>query len=79
MKAHTDEWAEGVVKAYNFPPQSLALALKNISLRWEIDDSYMEQARVLGEQLEILKQVKKQPDYKTFFNTDFVKPLMKGR
>ena len=79
MKAHTDEWADGVVKAYNFPAQSLALALKNISLRWEIDDSYMEQARVLGEQLEILKQIKKQPDYKTFFNTDFVKPLMKGR
>jgi len=79
MKDHPDEWADGVVKAYNFQPQSLALALKNIQLRWGIDDAYMDQARVLGEQLELLKQIKKQPDYRTFFNTDFVKPLMKAR
>jgi len=79
MKDHPDEWADGVVKAYSFQPQSLALALKNIQLRWGIDDAYMDQARVLGEQLELLKQIKKQPDYKTFFNTDFVKPLMKAR
>lgn len=79
MKDHPEEWAEGVVKAYNFPPQSLALALRNIQLRWGVDDAYMDQTRVLGEQLEILKQIKKQPDYKAFFNTDFVKPLMKVR
>lgn len=79
MKDHPDEWAAAVVKAYNFPAQSLALALRNIQLRWGVDDAYMEQARVLGEQLEILKQIKKQPDYKAFFNTDFVKPLMKVR
>lgn len=79
MKGHPDEWAAGVVKAYNFPAQSLALALKNIELRWAVDDAYIAQTRVLGEQLELLKQIKKQPDYKTFFNTDFVTPLMKAR
>lgn len=79
MKAHPDEWAAGVVKAYNFPAQSLAMALKNIELRWAVDDAYIAQTRVLGEQLEILKQIKKQPDYKAFFNTDFVTPLMKAR
>ena len=79
MLDHAAEWSEGVVKAYSFQPQSLDLALKNIQLRWAVDDAYMEQARVLGEQLEILKQIKKQPDYKVFFNTDFVKPLMKAR
>jgi NitT/TauT family transport system substrate-binding protein len=79
MKGHPDEWAAGVVKAYNFPAQSLALALKNIELRWAVDDAYIAQTRVLGEQLELLKQIKKQPDYKAFFNTDFVTPLMKAR
>lgn len=79
MKDHVAEWSEGVVKAYSFQPQSLDLALKNIQLRWAVDDAYIEQARVLGEQLEILKQIKKQPDYQAFFNTDFVKPLMKAR
>ena len=34
---------------------------------------------MLGEQLELLKQIKKQPDYKAFFNTEFVTPLMKAR
>jgi NitT/TauT family transport system substrate-binding protein len=79
MKANPTEWADGVVKAYNFPAQSLDLALKNIQLRWGVDDAYMAQTRVLGEQLEILKQIKKQPDYTAFFNTDFVTPLMKAR
>jgi NitT/TauT family transport system substrate-binding protein len=79
MKDHPDEWAAGVVKAYNFPAQSLAVALKNIQLRWAVDDAYIAQTRVLGEQLEILKQIKKQPDYKAFFNTSFVTPLMKAR
>ncbi len=79
MRDHPDEWADGVVRSYNFQPQSLALALKNIQLRWTIDAAYMDQARVLGEQLELLKQIKKQPDYKTFFNTEFVTPLMKAR
>ena len=79
MKDNPQEWADGVVKAYNFPAQSLALALKNIQLRWGVDDAYVAQTRVLGEQLEILKQIKKQPDYAAFFNTDFVAPLMKAR
>lgn len=79
MREHPAEWADGVVKAYNFPPQSLALALQNIQLRWAVDDAYIEQARVLGEQLEVLKQIKKQPNYTTFFNTQFVTPLMKVR
>jgi NitT/TauT family transport system substrate-binding protein len=79
MKDNPAEWADGVVKAYSFQPQSLAMAITNIQLRWGIDAAYMEQAKVLGEQLEVLKQIKKQPDYKAFFNTDFVAPLMKAR
>ncbi len=79
MKDHPEEWADGVVKSYSFQPQALTLALKNIQLRWAIDAAYMDQARVPGEQLELLKQIKKQPDYKAFFNTDFVTPLMKAR
>ncbi len=78
MKGNVAEWGDGVVKAYSFQPQSLTLALKNIELRWAVDDAYRDQTRVLGEQLEALKQIKKQPDYDTFFNTDFVTPLMKA-
>ena len=78
MKANPREWADGVVKAYSFPAASLEMALTNISLRWEIDDAYMAQAKVLGEQLESLKQIRQQPDYNAFFNTKFVKAIMKA-
>jgi NitT/TauT family transport system substrate-binding protein len=78
MLAHTDEWAAGVVKAYSFPAEALDLAIKNIQLRWLVDDAYIDQANVLGEQLEALKQIKKQPDYDAFFDTTFVTALMKG-
>ena len=78
MKAHPDEWAAGVVKAYSFPAESLDLAIKNIQLRWLVDDAYIDQAKVLGEQLLGLKQIKKQPDYEAFFDTTFVTALMKG-
>ncbi|MGH9285532.1 MAG: ABC transporter substrate-binding protein, partial [Acidimicrobiales bacterium] len=76
MRLHPDEWGAEVVKAYGFPAQSLTMAIDNISLRWQIDDAYIAQARVLGEQLELLKQVKKQPDYAAFFNTTFVRAVM---
>ncbi len=78
MKANPGEWGDAVVKAYSFPAESLTLAIQNISLRWAIDDAYIAQAKVLGEQLEGLKQIKKQPDYEAFFDTTFVTALTKG-
>ncbi len=78
MKAHPDEWGQAVVKAYSFPAESLTLAIANISLGWQLDDAYIAQAKVLGGELEGLKQIKKQPDYEAFFDTTFVTELMKG-
>ncbi len=78
MKAHPDEWAAAVVKAYSFPAEALDLAIKNIQLRWLIDDAYVGQAKVLGEQLLGLKQIKQEPDYEAFFDATFVTALMKG-
>jgi NitT/TauT family transport system substrate-binding protein len=76
MRTHQDEWAAGVVKAYGSPPEALALAVNNISLRWEMDEAYFEQARVQGAEMEGLKYIKKQPDYKALFNSTFVTKLM---
>jgi NitT/TauT family transport system substrate-binding protein len=76
MRTHQDEWAAGVVKAYGSPPEALALAVNNISLRWEMDEAYFEQARVQGQEMEGLKYIKKQPDYKALFNSAFVTKLI---
>jgi NitT/TauT family transport system substrate-binding protein len=79
MKAHPDVWAETTVKSWGASLEAVRLAIKNISLRWEIDDAYIQQARVLGEQLLELKQIKQQPDYQAVFETRFVQPLMQAR
>jgi ABC-type nitrate/sulfonate/bicarbonate transport system substrate-binding protein len=79
MKAHPDEWAAATSKTWGASIEAVQLAIRNISLRWEIDDAYVEQARVLGQQLEELKQIKKQPDYRALFETRFVRPLMEAR
>jgi NitT/TauT family transport system substrate-binding protein len=78
MKAHPDEWAAATIKKWGASIEAVRLAIQNITLRWEIDDAYVQQARVLGEQLEALKQMKKQPDYQALFETRFVRPLMEA-
>lgn len=76
MRTHQDEWAAGVIKAYGSPPQSLNLAINNIFLRWEMDAAYLQQAKVQGEQMEVIKAIKKQPDYNAMFEMRFVNKLM---
>lgn len=72
MTSHKAEWAAAVVKKYGFPKASLDMAIRNIELRWAIDDAYTEQAAVLGQQLKALKQIRNEPDYDAFFNRTFV-------
>lgn len=72
MKANPQEWAQAVIDKYGFSPEHLDLAIPNIELRWGMDDDYIAQARVLGEQNVILDQIAKEPDYEAFFNTTFV-------
>lgn len=76
MRTHQDEWADGVIKAYGSRPESLNLAINNIFLRWEMDEAYIQQARVQGEQMEKITAIKKQPDYAALFNRTFVDKLM---
>jgi len=79
MKAHPDVWADATIKSWGASLEAVRLAIKNISLRWEVDDAYIQQARVLGEQLLALNQIKEQPDYQAVFETRFVQPLMQAR
>jgi len=79
MKANPDVWAEATIKSWGAPLEAVRLAIKNITLRWEIDDAYIQQARVLGDQLLALNQIKDLPDYQAVFETRFVQPLMQAR
>ncbi|MDG4769733.1 ABC transporter substrate-binding protein [Solwaraspora sp. WMMD792] len=76
MRDNPDVWAEAVVDKYGFSAESLELAVPNIELRWQIDDDYQAQTRVLGEQQLQLDQIQDEPDYDRFIDPSFVQELM---
>jgi len=75
MAAHADEWAEKVESEYGYKPDSLAVALPNIELRWRMDKAYVDQIAVLGGQQVALGQIGTEPDYARFVDMSFVAKL----
>jgi NitT/TauT family transport system substrate-binding protein len=69
------EWARATSKAWGAKLEAVQLAIENITLRWRLDDAYVAQARVLGEQLEQLRQIKRQPEYDGFIARAFTREL----
>lgn len=76
MATNPDEWAAAVVSQYGFPEESLALAIENIFLGWEIDDAYIAATEVLGAEQLGLEQIEAEPDYATFLDPTFVEALL---
>jgi len=54
---------------------SIEKAAPNVELTWSIDDTFMKQAEYYGSQMLAKKQIRAQPDYKTFIDASFVKAL----
>jgi len=77
LRANPTEWAKATTKAWGAKLEAVELAIKNIDLRWRLDDAYIQQTKVLGEELERLRQVKKQPAYESFISLHFARELGK--
>ena len=75
MQTHPEEWAKATSKTWGAKLEAVQLAIRNIGLRWRLDESYIAQARVLGEQLERLRQIKRQPTYEQFIAVSFNREL----
>jgi NitT/TauT family transport system substrate-binding protein len=75
MKKNQTEWARATIRAWGAKLEAVELAIRNISLRWQVDGSYIEQTKVLGEQLLSLKQIKKAPNYSAFFQPRFLEKI----
>jgi ABC-type nitrate/sulfonate/bicarbonate transport system substrate-binding protein len=75
LRAHPSEWAKATTKAWGAKLEAVELAIRNIDLRWNLDAAYVAQARVLGEQLELLRQIKRQPAYEQFIAAGFAREL----
>jgi NitT/TauT family transport system substrate-binding protein len=76
LRQNPTEWARATTKAWGAKLAAVELAVKNIELRWQLDPAYVEQARVLGGELERLRQIKRQPSYEQFIATDFTRELV---
>jgi NitT/TauT family transport system substrate-binding protein len=75
LTANPAEWARATTKAWGAKLEAVDLAIQNIELRWQLDAAYLEQARVLGTELERLRQIKRQPSYEEFIHTSFTREL----
>jgi NitT/TauT family transport system substrate-binding protein len=66
-----DRWLE---KAAGFGTERAVLdaAAPNMELAWEMDPAFVARARALGDRMQALKLIDRQPDYDTLFNLSFV-------
>jgi len=71
LKAHPDEWLRRS-EDFGNRPEVLQASAENMVLAWEIDDEYLRHARALGERMQALGMIDRQPDWETLFDTSFV-------
>ena len=57
---------------FGVPLETLTMAAGNMELSWKMDDAFVRQVRVLGERMEHLGLIAKQPDYSKLFDLRFV-------
>jgi len=71
LMAHQDEWLKRAEEFGN-RPDVLGESAKNMVLAWEIDKEYLRHAKVLGERMQALGMIDRQPDWNALFDTSFV-------
>ena len=71
LMAHQDEWLKRAEEFGN-RPDVLRESAKNMVLAWEIDKDYIRHAKVLGERMQALGMINRQPDWNALFDTSFV-------
>ena len=76
LTAHKDEWLKKASK-FGTSLDILREALPNMELAWKMDASFVKKAQTLGERMQALGVIDRQPDYKKLFNLSFVKELMR--
>lgn len=78
MAGDNEAWAAEVESAYGFSPDALDMAIDNIFLEWQVDDGYIAEVEVLGQQQLALGQIEAEPDYAAFVDPSFVQALAAG-
>jgi NitT/TauT family transport system substrate-binding protein len=72
LQTHRREWLQRAAK-FGTPLQVLEMAANNMELAWELDADFVARARALGERMQALGVINRQPDYNRLFDLSFVK------
>lgn len=68
---HPDEWLRKAA-GFGTPLDILEMAAPNMELAWDMDEAFVQRARRLGERMQALKVIDRQPDYDKLFDLSFV-------
>jgi NitT/TauT family transport system substrate-binding protein len=76
LQAHPDLWLKRA-SSFGTELRILEKAAPNMELAWDMDAGFVRKARVLGERMQALGVIGKQPDYNELFDLSFVKKVPK--
>ena len=78
LRANPDRWLQRAAE-FGTPVEILQEAALNMELAWLVDEAYVARAKVLGERMQALGIIAKQPDYEKLFDLTFVKKVQEQR
>jgi NitT/TauT family transport system substrate-binding protein len=76
LKAHPDQWLNKA-SIFGTPLRVLEKAAPNMELAWHMDTDFVRKARTLGERMQTLGVIERQPDYHELFDLSFVNKVGK--
>ena len=76
LKTHPDEWLKRA-SSFGAELRVLEKAAPNMELAWRMDADFVKKARALGQRMEDLEVIRKQPDYDRLFDLSFVERAKK--
>jgi len=76
LQAHPDVWLKRA-SSFGADLRILEKAAPNMELAWKMDSDFVKKVRALGEKMQALGVIKKQPDYDALFDLSFVEKVKK--
>jgi NitT/TauT family transport system substrate-binding protein len=77
LRSRPEEWLERAA-AFGTPLEVLRKAAPNMELAWEMDEAFAGRVRALGERMEALGLIERQPDYGRLIDLRFVRQASEG-
>ena len=78
LQSHEDKWLKKA-STFGTPLEVLWKAVSNMELAWEMDESFIKKTKTLGERMQALGVIAKQPNYEKLFDLSFVTKVIANR